>query len=150
MPANITYFTHFSGNFWWTRADYWHTLAPSIGPDYYDPERFLFTGKPRTACVYYTGFQARTRHEIHGWHTSRALRCQLTSLFIQQDCRLLTHQDRGIILEPYTVCRNTASSTAHVMTHLLLPAQGAAHYWMELPPREYTDVVDVSVVRVDS
>ena len=22
MPANITYFTHFSGNFWWTRADY--------------------------------------------------------------------------------------------------------------------------------
>ena len=57
MPANITYFTHFSGNFWWTRAEYWHSLAPTIGPDYYDPERFLFTGKPRVACVYYTGFQ---------------------------------------------------------------------------------------------
>ena len=59
MPANISYFTHFSGNFWWTRADYWHSLADTIGPDYYDPERFLFTGKPRTACVYYTGFQVR-------------------------------------------------------------------------------------------
>ena len=29
-------------------------------------------------------------------------------------------------------------------------AQGAAHYWMELPPSQYTDVVDVAVVRVDS
>ena len=28
--------------------------------------------------------------------------------------------------------------------------QGAAHYWMELPPREYTEVADVSVVRIDS
>ena len=37
MPANISYFTHFSGNFWWTRADYWHSLADTIGPDYYDP-----------------------------------------------------------------------------------------------------------------
>ncbi len=30
-----------------------------------------------------------------------------------------------------------------------LRAQGAAHYWMELPPKEYTDVIDVSVARID-
>ena len=78
MPANISYFAHFSGNFWWTRADYWHSLAPTIGPDYYDPERFLFTGKPRTACVYYTGFQARRckfRHTVGTTWRPIALRC---------------------------------------------------------------------------
>ena len=31
-----------------------------------------------------------------------------------------------------------------------LRTQGAAHYWMELPPKEYTDVIEISVARVDS
>ena len=86
MPANITYFTHFSGNFWWTRADYWHTLAPAIGPDYYDPERFLFTGKPRTACVYYTGYQVTTDTGRNEGLMFSALWCQLASSISQADC----------------------------------------------------------------
>ena len=35
---------HFSGNFWWSTGRYYSTLPRMIGPDYHDPERYLFSG----------------------------------------------------------------------------------------------------------
>lgn len=43
---------HFSGNFWWCRADYFLTLPHEIGPDYWAPElEFLFVNRPRYVCL---------------------------------------------------------------------------------------------------
>jgi hypothetical protein len=40
--------SHWSGNFWWVRGDYFLTLPTTIGPHYYDPELFfLFVNNPR-------------------------------------------------------------------------------------------------------
>ena len=38
---------HFSGNFWWSTANYYNKLGKIIGPDYHDPERYVFSGSPR-------------------------------------------------------------------------------------------------------
>jgi hypothetical protein len=36
---------HFSGNFWWTTGKYYLSLPKTIGPDYNDPEKYIFSGK---------------------------------------------------------------------------------------------------------
>ena len=38
---------HFSGNFWWSTGAYYLRLGKSIGPMYYEPEKYIFSGKPR-------------------------------------------------------------------------------------------------------
>lgn len=38
---------HFSGNFWWSTGKYYLSLEPKIGPEYNDPESYIFTGKPK-------------------------------------------------------------------------------------------------------
>lgn len=38
---------HFSGNFWWSTGKYYLSLAPTIASDYYAPEAYIFTGKPK-------------------------------------------------------------------------------------------------------
>ncbi len=44
---------HFSGNFWWSRGDYFLTLPTSIGPDYFDPElEFICTKDPIVYDIY--------------------------------------------------------------------------------------------------
>lgn len=43
---------HFSGNFWFTRADYYLSLDPQIGMGYLDPEYYICTKQPRALCVY--------------------------------------------------------------------------------------------------
>lgn len=37
---------HFSGNFWWARADFYLRLSADIGGDYLDPEFYVGRGKP--------------------------------------------------------------------------------------------------------
>lgn len=37
---------HFQGNFWWSTGRYFLTLPTTIGPNYLDPEMFLFTNQP--------------------------------------------------------------------------------------------------------
>jgi hypothetical protein len=42
-----SYPSHWSGNFWWVRGDYFLTLPHIIGPNYHDPElQFLFLNNP--------------------------------------------------------------------------------------------------------
>ena len=43
---------HFSGNFWWTTGKYYMTLPKEIGPDYNDPESYVFKGSPRYTELY--------------------------------------------------------------------------------------------------
>jgi hypothetical protein len=38
---------HFSGNFWWSTGSYYMKLPNTIGPDYNDSEKYLFTANPR-------------------------------------------------------------------------------------------------------
>lgn len=38
---------HFSGNFWWSTGKYYNTLGRTVGADYHDPERYIFSGKPK-------------------------------------------------------------------------------------------------------
>jgi hypothetical protein len=38
---------HFSGNFWWSTANYYNRLDKKIGPIYSEPERYIFSGNPR-------------------------------------------------------------------------------------------------------
>jgi hypothetical protein len=37
--------THFAGNFWWCRGDYYLRMPDEIGPGYYDPETYILKGK---------------------------------------------------------------------------------------------------------
>ena len=48
---------HYSGNYWWTTGAYFATLPPEIGPDYYDPEKYLFLNHPRAALLWSTGLE---------------------------------------------------------------------------------------------
>ena len=52
--AGIYYTTspspHFSGNFWWSTADYFLKLPDSIGTNYLDPEMYLMKASPVIAC----------------------------------------------------------------------------------------------------
>jgi hypothetical protein len=45
---------HFAGNFWWARSDYLTTLAPKIGPDYYDSEMWIGSRRPRMKELHHT------------------------------------------------------------------------------------------------
>ena len=38
---------HFSGNFWWSTGKYYLGLPNTIGADYRDPEKYIFSGKPK-------------------------------------------------------------------------------------------------------
>lgn len=38
---------HFSGNFWWSTGKYYKSLKKYIGPQYNDPEAYIFTGNPK-------------------------------------------------------------------------------------------------------
>lgn len=60
---------HYSGNFWWTKASYYLTLPPKIGPDYYDPEMYLMLKHPKYKVVHNTDFilhpnEGDNRHEF--------------------------------------------------------------------------------------
>ena len=43
---------HFSGNFWWSTADYYLSLPETIGNAYLDPEMYLASGSPRHAALW--------------------------------------------------------------------------------------------------
>jgi hypothetical protein len=38
---------HFSGNFWWSTGKYYLSLEKTIGPEYNDPEKYIFSNKPK-------------------------------------------------------------------------------------------------------
>ena len=38
---------HFSGNFWWSTGKYYLSLEKTIGAHYNDPEKYIFSGKPK-------------------------------------------------------------------------------------------------------
>ena len=47
---------HFSGNFWWSTGAYYKKLVGSheIGPNYYDPEKYIFAGNPNYFVIDHT------------------------------------------------------------------------------------------------
>lgn len=45
-------FPHYSGNFWWTTADYYLSLPDTIGHAYLDPEAYLALGSPRHVSLW--------------------------------------------------------------------------------------------------
>lgn len=47
---------HFSGNFWWARSDYVASLPSRIGTEYYEPEAWIGSGKPRVHVCHQTEF----------------------------------------------------------------------------------------------
>lgn len=47
---------HFSGNFWWARADYITSLPGHIGRGYYDPEMWIGLRSPTVKCFHATDF----------------------------------------------------------------------------------------------
>lgn len=49
---------HFSGNFWWTRGNYFLSLPPTIGSEYLAPEQYiLWNDTARVAQVWRTDLQ---------------------------------------------------------------------------------------------
>lgn len=45
---------HFSGNYWWCTANYFLSLNDYISDDYYAPEFYLFSRRPRYLCLFYS------------------------------------------------------------------------------------------------
>ena len=45
---------HYSGNYWWCTANYYLSLNDYIPDDYYAPEFYLFSRRPRYLCLYYS------------------------------------------------------------------------------------------------
>uniref|UniRef100_A0A6C0JW21 Uncharacterized protein n=1 Tax=viral metagenome TaxID=1070528 RepID=A0A6C0JW21_9ZZZZ len=39
--------SHFSGNFWWSTGKYYKSLSGQIGSQYYEPEKYIFSGNPK-------------------------------------------------------------------------------------------------------
>jgi hypothetical protein len=58
---------HFSGNFWWVRADYYLSLPRSIAPDYYAPEFYVCQKAPKA----YVKFQSGVAHCDHPYKFER-------------------------------------------------------------------------------
>ena len=58
---------HYSGNFWWTRGDYYLGLQGNqsihIGEDYFAPEKLLLERHPNTSRVH-TLWQSHTNHYL--------------------------------------------------------------------------------------
>ena len=45
---------HYSGNYWWCTANYFLSLNDYIPDDYYAPEFYLFSRRPRYLCLFYS------------------------------------------------------------------------------------------------
>jgi hypothetical protein len=45
---------HYSGNYWWCTAKYFLSLNDYIPDDYYAPEFYLFSQRPRYLCLFYS------------------------------------------------------------------------------------------------
>lgn len=54
-------YVHYSGNFWWSRGSHYKKLSRRIGPSYLDSERYLFSVKCNSYCIYHS----HTNHYNH-------------------------------------------------------------------------------------
>ena len=65
--GNGMYPYHFSGNFWWSRGDYYLTLPHQIGSEYCAPEFYVCQNKPRAYCLY----SSHVSHHSTPWKLSQ-------------------------------------------------------------------------------
>ena len=58
--VGVNYLNHYSGNFWWSKGEYFKTLQDFIEDYYTAPEDYIFKStqrKPKVKCLYSSGME---------------------------------------------------------------------------------------------
>ena len=78
-PLNFS--DHFSGNFWWTTAEHWHSLPPQIGDYYIDTEMFILSrNATRWVQVWTSGLGPAALYGLAGDVVYPATYAEITTL----------------------------------------------------------------------